>query len=129
MDVTATMLDAAGVPVPDYLDSRSMLPLCRQPDSAEWSDQLICEHNGHGDFIPQRILLYDHYKYVAALFDGDELYDLEADPYEMQNLSNDPDTADIRAEMRGRIRAFLELIPNPDRGVQGLILSVSDEVV
>ena len=126
MDVTATMLDAAGVSTPDYMDSRSLLPLCREPDSAEWPDQLICEHNGHGDFIPQRILFHDRYKYVAALFDGDELYDLEADPYEMNNLINDPDMVDVRSEMRGRIRTVLESIPNPDRGIKGLMLSVTD---
>ena len=93
------------------MDSRSLLPLCQEPDSAEWSDQLICEHNGHGDFIPQRILYLDRYKYVAALYDGDEMYDLEADPYEMNNLVDDPGVTDIRAEMRGRIRTFFQSIP------------------
>ena len=45
MDVTATMLDAAGVQVPEYFDSRSLLDLADK--SADWPEALICEHNGH----------------------------------------------------------------------------------
>ena len=38
------------------------------------------------------------YKYVAALYDGDELYDLDHDPYEMHNLI---DSASHKAIKRG----------------------------
>ncbi len=106
MDVTATMLDAAGVRVPDDMQSRSLLPLCR--GDAAWPDTLVCEHNGHGEDILQRIAICGRYKYVAALFDGDELYDLEADPYEMRNLVNSPEHREVKAEMRGRIIEHIE---------------------
>jgi hypothetical protein len=36
-------------------------------------------------------------------FDFDELYDLEADPYEMQNLAPDPAYADVLREMASRM--------------------------
>ena len=44
-----------------------------------WPDHLVCEHHGHGARITQCILIYGHSKYVAALFEGDELYDLQED--------------------------------------------------
>ena len=69
------------------MHSRSVLPLCRDGEDADWSDELICEHMGHGGhFWPQRMLLHDRYKFVFSLHDMHELYDLQDDPYEMNNL-------------------------------------------
>jgi arylsulfatase A-like enzyme len=108
MDVTATMLDAAGVTVPQRLHSRSLLPLCADAAPVDWPDQIICEHHGHGHILPQRIVVCGPYKYVAALFDGDELYDLDADPWEMVNLIDDPAYAAVRADLRARLVAHIE---------------------
>ncbi|GAB4425407.1 MAG: sulfatase-like hydrolase/transferase [Anaerolineae bacterium] len=108
MDVTATMLYAAGVAIPDDMHSRSLLPLCQPSGTAHWPDQLICEHHGHGYVFPQRIIYHDRYKYVASLYDMDEMYDLEADPYEMHNLVNDPQFSNLRANLRERIIGHLE---------------------
>ena len=43
------------------------------------------------------------YKYVFNGFDFDELYDLEADPYEITNLASDPAYAAILSEMATRM--------------------------
>jgi arylsulfatase A-like enzyme len=106
MDVTATLLEAAGIPVPAEMDSRSVLPLCRAADPG-WPDQLVCEHNGHGEDILQRMIVHGSYKYVAALYDGDELYDLAQDPYEMHNLVDSPAHREVKAELRNRIIAHI----------------------
>ena len=107
MDATATMLDAAGVAAPDYMHSRSLLPLCQDAD-AEWSDQIICEHAGHGHYYPMRLILHDRFKYVFSLHDMSELYDMESDPYEMNNLALDPAYADVRRDMRQRLLRHFE---------------------
>lgn len=124
MDVTATMLDAAGVAIPEEMHSRSLLPLCGDPETAAWPDHVICEHHGHGDILLQRIIVHDRYKYVAALFDVDELYDLESDPYEMKNLIDVPEFAGIRDDLRGRLIDHLESYPKRDRGIQRLLLAL-----
>lgn len=108
MDVTATMLEAAGVPIPATMDSRSLLPLCRDNADSEWPAELICEHNGHGEDILQRIVMHDRFKYVAALYDGDELYDLTNDPYELHNLVDVPEYQEAKAELRQRIVEHIE---------------------
>ena len=122
MDVTGTLIDAAGASVPEHMHSRSLLPLCRDPGSADWADQLICEHNGHGDDILQRMIVTDRYKYVAAIFDGDELYDLEADPHEMNNLVDSPEHAGVCKEMRERLIEHIER--TDDRLARGRLLYV-----
>ncbi|MCL4377696.1 MAG: sulfatase-like hydrolase/transferase [Actinobacteria bacterium] len=107
MDFTATMLKAAGLDVPEDMDGRSLIPLCENKD-IDWPDQLICEHNGHYQNILQRIIMYDKYKYVAALYDADELYDLKEDPYEMKNLINSSHYKAVKEELRMRLIRHIE---------------------
>lgn len=108
MDVTATILDAAGVSVPAGMDSRSLLPLCGAHSVDAWPDQLVCEHHGHGEDILQRILMHDRFKYVAAFSAGDELYDLTDDPYELRNLIADPGYRKVKDDLRQRIIRHIE---------------------
>ncbi|NQT93748.1 MAG: sulfatase-like hydrolase/transferase [Lentisphaerae bacterium] len=108
MDVTATMLDAAGIPVPKTMDSRSLLPLCDGNADPDWPDEVICEHNGHGEDIVQRIVIHDKFKYVAALYDGDEMYNLTEDPYELHNLVGIPEHRVVKADLRQRIIGHIE---------------------
>lgn len=108
LDVTATLLDAAGVPVPDSMQSRSMLPLCRDPQCEQWPEYVISQHFGHGQLLCQRFIVSGKYKYAAALYDMDELYDLENDPYETNNLIDSPKHKDVKDGLRSAIIRHLE---------------------
>jgi arylsulfatase A-like enzyme len=99
MDVTATMLEAAGVHIPEQMSSRSVLPLCNHSDD-NWPEATICEHEGHGLNLIQRIMITERYKYVSVIHDGDELYDLQNDPNEINNLLNSIEHQEIAANMR-----------------------------
>ncbi|MEE8442061.1 MAG: sulfatase/phosphatase domain-containing protein [Spirochaetia bacterium] len=108
LDVTATMVDAAGLEVPEWMQSRSLLPVCTDPETLDYPDHIVAEHNGHGEVILQRIIVEGSLKYVAALFDGDELYDLDDDPFERRNLLNDPEYADAKARLRRKLIRHIE---------------------
>ena len=122
MDATATMLDAAGVAIPESMHSRSVLPLCQNPDDADWDDTLVCEHMGHGHLFPQRMIVNDRYKYVYSLHDMNELYDLQEDPYEMNNLVSDPQYAGLIADMRQRLVEHIKGASMRDQRMKRLFL-------
>lgn len=46
------------------------------------------------------------HKYVKRLYEGDELYDLRADPKELRNLIDDPQAAGVLAQMKERLLQF-----------------------
>ena len=108
LDVTATMLSAgdAAVSHPLTLDGEDLLPIIH---GEQTRDHMVCDHFGHsGDVCFQKVL-YDHgWKYVSAYSAGDELYNLQQDPYELRNLIDDASTADRQFAMRGKIIAHYE---------------------
>ena len=44
-------------------------------------------------------------------FDPDQLYDLAADPNEMNNLANDPEYSEILLEMKTELQKYLDDLP------------------
>ena len=83
-DVMPTLLDLAGVAVPDSVEGRSVLPLARG-ESVAWREHLHIEH------APLHHSLTDgREKYVWFTADGrEQFFDLAADPRELHELSAD----------------------------------------
>ena len=85
-DVMPTLLDLAGVPVPDGLDGRSLAPAMRGDGPAP-RDTL---HGGCLDAVPHQYLLHGDHKYIWFARTGEEqLFNLATDPHELTDLSAD----------------------------------------
>ncbi|MDE0638250.1 MAG: DUF4976 domain-containing protein [Candidatus Poribacteria bacterium] len=59
------------------------------------------------------MILDDHWKYIRNRFDIDELYDLNSDPDEMQNISDVPEHQNLIAQM---LQQIAEMVRRTDPG-------------
>jgi N-acetylglucosamine-6-sulfatase len=89
LDLAPTFADAAGVAAPGAVGA-SFLPLLTNP-GAPWRDHFLIEHWGEGGVPPYCAVRSTNWKYVLYATGEEELYDLSADPYELQNQASNPD--------------------------------------
>ena len=112
IDIAPTLLDAAGLEAPDYMDGQSFLPLLRG-EKIKWRDYLLYEYYWERNY-PQTPTVHalrgDRFKYIHyyGLWDTDELYDLENDPDELINLIDDKRYHNLIKEMNKRLFDILE---------------------
>ena len=117
VDLVPTLLDLAGAPLPDALEGRSVAHAIMAGTAPEpapvFAEVASAAAIYEGDRDPAQyaahvMVLADDWKYVWNRFEGDELYDLAADPAEMDNRAASPPCAQRVAEMRRLIVAMLE---------------------
>jgi arylsulfatase A-like enzyme len=119
-DVMPTLLDAAGLPLPDSVTGRSVLPLMREETPAGgWREAL---HGEHCRRYPQHggmhYLADGHTKYVWYSERGEELlFDLDDDPQELHNLAGTASASGRLATWRRRLAE--ELRDRPEGFVEG----------
>ena len=91
-DVMPTLLDAAGVDIPDSCTGRSVMPVARG-ESIDWRDALHGEHNGYrADEEGFHFLVNERWKYIWRSQTGKELlFDLANDPREEMDRGNEVD--------------------------------------
>ena len=111
IDMAPTMLEMAGVAVPDAMQGRSLMPLVKG-ETPEWRTEFFYEHLFKHAKIPCSEAVRDsRYKYIRFVESDplcEELYDLEKDPDEAQNLANDPAHAETLKRMREKWTAWRE---------------------
>lgn len=113
IDIAPTLLDLAGVDIPDYMDGRSMLPLFKNENTPSWRDLIFYEYYWEWNY-PQTPTVHgvrtDQYKYMHyhGIWDDDELYDIEKDPDEMHNLFHEPEYQDMVNGLNNRVFQWLE---------------------
>jgi N-acetylglucosamine-6-sulfatase len=108
LDIMPTVLDAAGVPIPEGIDGRSMLPLVRGESDPQWRKDLLYEYYWERNY-PQTPTMHalrtDRYKYIHyyGIWDTDELYDLQEDPLETSNLIFNPERQGAIRDLNKRL--------------------------
>ena len=145
VDFTPTLLELTGSPIPAGLDGRSFAPLLTGEPYAP-REHVFFEFTWHSKYNPMRAVRTSKYKYIrnfgdvplvyipAPLFSSpaglevrnecygrqrpeEELYDLENDPLELENLADDPAHAGELAALRDRVETWM--VDTEDRLLEG----------
>ena len=124
IDIMPTILDYMGVAMPKVLEGKSMLkqivdPTVKIRDNAfvEFTRYEV-DHDGFGGLQMMRAITNEHYKLALYLLDSDEMYDLEKDPYEMNNIINDENYSEIRNELHDTLLEHMNQTRDLYRGYQ-----------
>lgn len=133
IDLPPTLIDAAGLNVPDTMQGRSILPIVRQERDAQWRDEVFVQIS---ESQVARALRTRRWKYCvsapdksgwrdssATTYKEESLYDLQNDPWELENLiglkSHQPVTDHLRQRLLARIEEAGEqaaqILPAEDR--------------
>ena len=112
IDVPPTLLDACGLPVPPDMMGRSLLPLTRG-DRQGWPEDVFVQisEDGVGRAVRTRRWKYSiraapgaaHGNRDADRYVEDCLYDLQADPHELNNIVGKASHAEVASVMRERL--------------------------
>ena len=120
IDYGPTFLDLAGLPVPEDMQGVSLVPLLKVEHPEDWRDAIYY----HFYEYPAEHMVKRHYgvrddRYKLMHFYNDidhwELYDLQEDPREMNNLYGKPGTEEITARMKKKLKENQEKYDDPIR--------------
>ncbi len=116
VDIYPTILDFAGVDcAEERLHGRSLAPVLRQKEIA-WRDSVFVQFLGVNNLVGTLLTCrHDNLKYGWNCSNLDELYDLDRDPHELNNLIDDPLHARAAEDMRWRVWSFMIQTEHPGR--------------
>ncbi|MBN1807586.1 MAG: sulfatase [Planctomycetes bacterium] len=141
IDIMPTLLELAGLQVPDGVQGMSFMPLVRS-DTDSLHDATFHEMTFHAAYDPVRAVRTPSYKYIRSyasrsfavapnvdaghakgmfrsmgLFDSprsrEQLYDLVDDPFEQRNLAADPAHAHVLEELRSSLDRWMRDTGDP----------------
>ncbi|WP_276256597.1 sulfatase-like hydrolase/transferase [Halomontanus rarus] len=112
LDLVPTMADALEVPHDSAWRGRSQWPVLRGICPPNEDRAVFSEYHAHGVSRGMFMLRQGRYKYVHYPDNPDQLFDLECDPEEVENLADDPVYAPVRDRLESRLRERVD--PSPD---------------
>jgi N-acetylglucosamine-6-sulfatase len=113
IDLAPTLLSMAGASIPTSIQGTSLTPLLKR-EKTSWRESFLVEY--YSDRVFPRMLTMGYktirtagWKYIHYLeLNGmDELYDLKSDPYELNNLINDPGAQKMRETLKAELSRLL----------------------
>ena len=114
IDFAPTYLDLAGIEIPDQMEGCSLVPLLNGEVPTNWREYLyyhyydaghhVCRHDGVRDSRYKLIHFYG--KVDNKPIQAEELYDLQNDPNELNNLYGKKEYKEVAERMQNRLNKF-----------------------
>ena len=111
-------MELAGAPIPADIQGESLLPLLKGERPENWRNSLyyhyyeypaehsVKRHYGVRDDRYKLIHFYGEKNEHNDAINCNELYDLQSDPNELNNLYDNPEYADIQTRLQARLDKF-----------------------
>ena len=119
IDFAETFLEAAGVPVPDAMQGRSMVAVWRGRTPADWRTSMYYRYyhdpGDHNTRSHYGVRTRTHKLIYFWKKDQWELYDLVNDPLEMSNIYGQPGQAQITATLKAELARLKRLVGDDDQ--------------
>lgn len=106
LDIAQTFFTLADTKSKNGTDLRELAQKEIDPSVEQEIYSNYYKYNGHSFEV--RAIKKGRYKYTFVPQDIDELYDLEKDPHEMVNLSDDYDYQEIKQELKAKVLRHME---------------------
>ncbi len=108
-DFVATALEWAGLPQPEHVEFKSLLPLIRGQRTEQY--ELIY---GAYEMKKQRMVRRDNMKLIHyPAVDKYEMYDLSQDPHEVHDLSQSAEHADKLSDLQTDLKKIMQSMDDP----------------
>jgi len=103
IDIAPTLLSMAGIAIPDTMQGRDLVPLMNNKQT-NWREEFFYEHLFDHKTIPKSEgVVTKRYKYMRYFEQSpvyEELYDLQTDPLEENNLAKYPEYGPVLEQLR-----------------------------
>lgn len=107
-DLYPTVCELVGIDIPETVQGHSLVPVIRGEEESIYS----CVF-GHFRNV-QRMIRTDRWKLIHyPKIDMFQLFDLASDPYELNNLADNPRHADVGKQLRDRLRDWQRDVGDP----------------
>jgi len=112
LDLPETLLDAAHVKIPAEMQGKSMLPIWQGKIPDDWRKYVYYhyyESGGEHNVAKHIGVRSDRYKLIYYYEYGDwELYDLQKDPDELNNVYDNPDHQQIQDSLKNELQVQIK---------------------
>lgn len=118
LDIAPTVLDLAGVAIPPTMQGRSLRPLVHG-QKLDWREEFFCENNFciPSQYYPMiegvRTTRWKYVRYTDVEPVYEQLFDLEKDPHEVNDLARRPECRGTLEQLRQRWAALRAAAANP----------------
>jgi arylsulfatase A-like enzyme len=108
LDLYPTLVELAGLPKPNHLDGRSVVPLLKNPN-APWSHAALSAYQEHMS------VRTEDYRLIRYKDGTIELYDKSKDPHEWVNVANRPEYVEIQQKLVSLLPAQEAMAPSVEK--------------
>ena len=113
-DVYPTLCELVGLPIPEQCDGLSLVPQLKDPDAAR-ERPAMTSYCFPGEESASHAVRDDRFRFIRYADGFEELYDLQTDPNEMNNLADVAEQREQIYEMKDRLLHWLTTADEPDQ--------------